>query len=520
MSHASVSISRRAFLRAAAAAGVGTLLAACGSSRGNSSQSQGASDSGLAGFFSRAANTVEFVNPLAIPPLAASTIRGDRRTFDLVAQSGMHQILPGRQTATWGFNGPMLGPTLRARRGEHVLIRFRNELDETTTLHWHGMHLPAAMDGGPHQPVAPGQTWEPHWEIKQSAATLWYHPHPHGETERHVYRGLAGLFIIDDEAGDAVDLPKDYGIDDIPVIVQDKVFNRTGQLEIGRRAEIGLLGDTILVNGTYAPYFQVTRTSLRMRILNGSTARIYNFGFDDNREFLLIGTDGGLLTAPHPMSRIQLSPGERAEIVVRMDPDSTVIFKSYPPDLGTPAVHAGFNGGNDAFDILQLHTGAQVQTGPEVPQSLVPLTPLQESAAAQVRSLKLAGRSINGLRMDMQRIDKIVIVDTTEIWEVINQQNAPHNFHIHDVQFQILTIDGNPPPPELAGWKDTIYTRPQTLYRLIMRFEEYTSIDIPYMYHCHLLLHEDQGMMGQFVVVEPGEEHLVPQRLPDSHHHH
>src|SRR5690606_35134294 len=139
-----------------------------------------------------------------------------RRVFDLRAAAGRHRFRPGRPTPTWGINGPHLAPTLRAVRGETVLVRFRNDLPETTTLHWHGMHLPAAMDGGPHQPVEPGTTWSPTWTIDQPAATLWYHPHPHGRTAAHVYRGLTGMFILDEP--EPPQLPNRYGIDDIPVI--------------------------------------------------------------------------------------------------------------------------------------------------------------------------------------------------------------------------------------------------------------------------------------------------------------
>lgn len=501
-----------------AVAGFTVFLAGCRSSRDN----QAAGDSGDRGRLNRstgAAGAAAFVNPLAIPPLAPSTVEGGRRIFDLVAQAGVSQILPGRETQTWGFNGAMLGPTLRAHRGEEVLIRFRNELDETTTVHWHGMHLPAVMDGGPHQPVAPGQSWQPHWQIKQPAATLWYHPHPHGATEQHVYRGLAGLFIIDDDLSDALALPADYGVDDIPVIVQDKIFNGAGQFRLGERAETGLLGDTILVNGTLAPYVDVTVTRVRLRILNGSTARIYNFGFGDDREFYLIATDGGLLSAPHRTNRVQLSPGERAEIVVEVEPDSKTILRSYPPDLGTALALTGAYGGQDTFDILLLRAAAELRPAPALPATLAPIKSFSESDATRTRAFRLDGRKINERTMDMRRIDEVVTVGSTEVWEIFNQNLYPHNFHIHDVQFQILDIDGAPPPPELAGWKDTVYLRPRTRYRLILRFTDYTALDAPYMYHCHLLWHEDKGMMGQFVVVEPGEEHLAPSRLVGDHEH-
>jgi FtsP/CotA-like multicopper oxidase with cupredoxin domain len=173
--------------------------------------------------------------------------------FNLTARTGQPELIPGKATQTWGINGDYLGPTLRAPRGQQITINLRNLLPETTTMHWHGAHLPPAADGGPHQPIDPGATWSPTWRINQPAATLWYHPHPHGHSEMHVYRGLAGMFIIDDEEEAALPLPRTYGVDDIPVIIQDKRFGPDGQLDGSDHSPVGLLGDTILVNGTAGP---------------------------------------------------------------------------------------------------------------------------------------------------------------------------------------------------------------------------------------------------------------------------
>lgn len=200
-------------------------------------------------------------------------------------------------------------------------------------------------DGGwSHQEVRPGETWSPTWRINQPAATLWYHPHPHGTTERHVYGGLAGMFILDDEVESRLELPRRYGVDDVPVIVQDRRFDRGGEFDDGRSqlGGVGVLGDTLLVNGTVGPYLDVTTERLRLRPLNGSNARSYDFGFADDRSYELIGTDGGLLPAPHRTDRVRLSPGERAEIVVTMRAEivvamragERVALRSFPPDQG------------------------------------------------------------------------------------------------------------------------------------------------------------------------------------------
>lgn len=449
---------------------------------------------------------VDFGTPLAIPALAESTVdTSGTRVFHLDAQPGMSTFLPGVETPTWGFNGAYLGPTLRAERGERVRVDISNSLAEPTTVHWHGMHLPAAMDGGPHRMIEAGGTWSPNWTVDQPAATLWYHPHPHGQTERHVRKGLAGLFLVSDETERSLPLPREYGVDDIPVIVQDFRLNDAGELAADNMGFVGALGDGVLVNGTSGPVFEATTDLLRLRVLNSSTARTYAFTFDDARPFDLIATDGGLLEHPHSMQRVQLSPGERAEILVRMDAGDSVTLRSEPPNLGMAQVISARNGGEDRFDVLHLRAAASLDSSAQVPSDLAPIERLSPADARVTRSFELDGFTINGEQMDMGRIDDVVRVGETEVWQVVNAMGMPHNFHIHDVQFQVLTIDGEPPPPELSGWKDTVYLPPEEPFDLIMRFDDYSDPEHPYMYHCHLLWHEDEGMMGQFVVVEPGD---------------
>jgi len=460
---------------------------------------------------------VDFASPLAIPPLAESTVDGSGvRHFSLTAQAGQSDFGQGHATATRGFNGAYLGPTLVAERGEEVAVDVRNTLDEPTTVHWHGMHLPAAMDGGPHQMVAPGEIWTPRWTVDQPAATLWYHPHPHGETEKQVRQGMAGMFILHDDAERSAGLPAEYGVDDIPVIVQDASFDADARLQLTGGPFVGVLGDTLLVNGTVGPYLDVTTDVVRLRLLNASSARSYDFAFSDSRDFAIIASDGGLLDAPVRASDVQLSPGERAEILVRMSPGEDIVLRSLEQDLGGVVGFVGPSGAGDSFDVLQLRAADVLRQAGTIPAAFVPIERLSEADATAERSFTLDGTQINQREMDLGRIDEVVEVGSTEIWTVTNNMAAPHNFHVHDVQFQILTIGGSVPPAELAGWKDTVYLRPNTAYRLIMRFEDYTDPDMPYMYHCHLLRHEDAGMMGQFVVVEPGQSPGTP---PGSSHH-
>ncbi|MGC4152307.1 MAG: multicopper oxidase domain-containing protein [Propionicimonas sp.] len=487
-------VSRRRFLKwTAATAGVGALAAVGGGGW-----------LGLS-YFNARINTigkVDFNRRLAVPPLAESRVEDGVRVFDLTMQRGESDLGQGSMTPTWGLNGPNLAPTIRAERGEHVQVRVTNDLGEASTLHWHGMHLPAVMDGGPHQMVAPGETWTPDWLIDQPAASLWYHPHPHGRTAEHVYRGLAGMFLIDDADEAALELPRDYGVDDIPLIVQDRKFHGDGTLDTSTSfmQSTGIIGDTVLVNGTPGPYFEVTTHTVRLRILNGSNTRPYNLAFEDDRDFALIGTDGGLLDAPVELSNIQLSPGERAEIVAAFTPGEQVRLQSHPSEGGDRLA-----GGEDDLDIMQFRATGQLGGITRVPAALVSVPRMDESAAVRTRDFELSGYSINGEMMDMARIDEVVTLGDTEIWTVTNVDGQTHNFHVHDVQFQILDIDGREPPPQLQGWKDTVWLPNSQRVRLIMRFTDYTSNEWPYMYHCHMLRHEDQGMMGQFIVVEPGQ---------------
>ena len=465
------------------------------------------------------AGSVHFENELAVPPLAESRIDPDgTRVFDLTLQRGVTDFGDLKKVLTWGINQSYLGPTLRAERGERVRVDVTNEIGESSTLHWHGMHLPARMDGGPHQMVADGETWSPRWRVDQPAATLWYHPHPHGRTADHVYRGLAGMFLVDDPAAGRLGLPHDYGVDDIPMIIQDKAF-ADGRLEDAAPlfSPVGFLGDRILVNGTPEAYVEVGTQRVRLRLLNASNARVYNLGFDDHRRFDLVATDGGLLSAPEQMSSLVLSPGERAELVVAFQPGERSVLRSNPTDIAGDFLQQRWSGGDDRLDVMQFRAAERLTPSPAVSAALVEQPALPSAEVAAERTFTLTTPTINGREMDMDRIDETVVVDTTELWTVRNQDGTPHNFHVHDVQFQVVEVDGREPPGHLTGRKDTVFVPANSEVRLLLRFTDYADRTFPYMFHCHLLRHEDRGMMGQFVVVEPGESVGLP---PTPHHDH
>lgn len=450
----------------------------------------------------------DFLTPLAIPPILDGENRPDGSvgyTLQLAPDATtLGSIEPGSR---WGINGTSPGPTLRMRTGDTVTVDVTNQLHEPTTLHWHGMHLPAIADGGPHQPIEPGATWHPTWTVDQAATTLWYHPHPHGRTRAHVQRGIAGMILVDDPLATGGTLPDRYGLDDIPVIIQD--FDQSDPM--GGDG----LGDTIAVNGTIDPHLAVTTDKVRLRLLNASVHRQYRLVFDDHRSFRLVGTDGGLLPAPVELTEIQLSPGERADIVIDVRPGDHPVLRSEPPELGSDWFSRRFQGGDDRFDILQLRAMNTLESVPAVALEPGAARTIDDlGPATHERRFELAGRHINGRSMDPGTIDFAVTIDTTEDWTVRNTDSNPHTFHVHDTQFHVVSVNGRPPPPQLTGPKDTISIPAGDEFVLRIRFTDHPDPDNPYMLHCHLLDHEDAGMMQQFIVIEAGQQPGTP-----PHHH-
>lgn len=461
---------------------------------------------------------VDFDRPLRVPTLAPATVEDGTRVFDLTMQTGRTDLTGRGEVETWGVDGAHLAPTLRVQRGERVRVDVRNDLPETSTLHWHGLHVPAASDGGPHRLIGPGRSWSPSWLVDQPAASGWYHPHAHGSTADHVRRGVYGMFLVDDPASAPPGLPDDYGVDDVPVMVQDVTLAGDGSIERGSGFldVTGPLGDQLLVNGTVGPFLDVTTEAVRLRLLNASAARVYDFVLDDGRPMDLVATDGGLLPAPVRTGSVMLSPGERAEVVVRVEEGERVVLRSRPPDLGVAGIMVRMSGAGDRFDVLELRAADRLEPRPRTPTALAREPDVDLEDATVTRTFDLAdGNQINGARMDMSRVDEVAETGTTEEWVVRNQDGMPHNFHLHGTSFVVAELAGSPPPPHLAGWKDTVLLPPGAAARLVVRHDAQPDPDAPFLYHCHLLAHHDQGMMGQLVVVEPGGE---PGDVHDASH--
>lgn len=219
---------------------------------------------------------------------------------------------------------------------------------------------------------------------------------------------------------------------------------------------MGTLGDTLVVNGVVAPYVEVATERVRLRLLNASGSRVFDFAVDDDRALDLVATDGGLLEAPERMSHVTLSPGERAEVVVAVSPGEEVTLVSRPTTVAGDLFQQHYSHGDDTFDVLQLRAAATLRPSPAVPDRLVALDDLSGDEISVSRELVLSTPQINGREMDMTRIDEAVEVGTTERWVVRNDDGTPHSFHVHDVQFEVVCYDDGPPPPHLRGRKDTV----------------------------------------------------------------
>lgn len=440
-------------------------------------------------FLPRTTNDNQKGNELKIPVLLQDQ-NPDPNISDFIldAQTGETSFISGRLTKTLGYSGSYLGPVLRFRQGEKVNIRVNNLLGFSTTIHWHGLVVDGDQDGGPHQGIQPDDSWSPSFTVDQAAATLWYHPHLMGDSADQVYYGLAGLIYIDDENSDRLNLPKDYGINDIPLIVQDRSFNSDGSFAY-RTTMMGVVaGDTILINGTIKPFININKGKVRFRILNASNSQSFEFSLSDQSNFRQIASDGGFLAAPLTRQSIFLAPGERAEVIVDF---SEIKLSSIALMLGSQPILA-INLTSTNIDLT------------EVPESLTTITPIPsgdnpKTRVFELQSMGISG-TINGKSFDMNRIDEEVSLNESEIWIIRNvggmMQTGGHPFHVHGTQFQVISRNGQTPPPQERGFKDTVFVNTGEEVAILVRFS-HPGI---FMYHCHILEHEDSGMMGQFRV--------------------
>jgi len=464
--------------------------------------------------------------------------------FTLTAAPGEVSILTGAPTRVWRFTGRVtkgpagtlqtipdsyLGPIIQVRRGQKVRVRFLNQLAEPSIVHWHGLDVPEVADGHPRLAVAGGREYVYEFEVTNRAGTYWYHPHPHMRTGAQVYQGLAGLFIVRDAEEDQLGLPS--GEAEHFWVLQDRQFDGRNQLVFrgDNMMEMmnGFLGDRVMVSGWPQPTTDVDAGWHRVRLLNGSNARIYKLAWSRDLKMTLIGGDGGLLEQPVRQSILTLAPGQRADLLIDLTgiPAGTDIHldsQAYPEAdagivgmmgmgmRGMAATAAAANGAS--LRVMTLRTRARAGVVFSVPARLSTFdTTWTAGAGARIRQVPILFQRmewlLGGRTFEMAQVapEETVAAGSTHIWEFMNLANgmgmqAAHPIHMHGRQFRVLQRSGGTTNALRAGladggWRDVVLVLPGETVRVQATFSRFAGL---YLYHCHILEHEDMGMMRNF----------------------
>lgn len=486
---------------------------------------------------------------LPIPSLLAADARS---SITLTVQAGKTQF-GGKTAATWGYNGNLLGPAVQLTRGKALTVNIHNQLAEETTVHWHGLEVPGEVDGGPQGVIAPGGKRTVTFTPDQRAATCWFHPHQHGKTGHQVAMGLAGLVLIEDDEIRRLMLPKQWGIDDVPVIIQDKKFSADGEIDYQldvMTAAVGWFGDTLLTNGAIYPQHAAPRGWLRLRLLNGCNARSLTLATSDNRPLYVIASDGGLLPEPVKVSELPMLMGERFEVLVETRDGKPFDLVTLPVNQMGMSV-APFDKAHPVMRVQPVTINASgalpdvLTTMPALPSleglteralqlSMDPMLDMMgmqalmkkygASAMGNMHHGEMMGHGnmnhgnmghmnhgggsvdfhnanrINGKAFDMNTPMFAASKGQYERWFISGKGDMMlHPFHIHGTQFRIVSENGKPPAAHRAGWKDTVRVEGD-VSEVLVKFSHDASKEHAYMAHCHLLEHEDTGMMLGFTV--------------------
>jgi FtsP/CotA-like multicopper oxidase with cupredoxin domain len=457
-----------------------------------------------------------FTPGCAMPPLVDGQ---PTRYYEVRMRRGATEIIPGLETEIWGYDGLYPGPTIRGRVGEPAVVRFVNELDRELVVHRHGGHQAAASDGFPTDYVFPGERKDycyPHvpagGSVTEVPSTLWYHDHAKDVTGENVYRGLAGFYLVTDDLEDAL---VDDGVlpataFDVPLVLQDRILRRDGQLHYDTFDFDGFLGDVHVANGRAQPFFRVQRRKYRFRILNGANARFYMLRLSNDQPFLHVGSDAWLFPLAIPRRRVLLGTAERAEVVID--------FRDAPAELFLENVLEQDDGRGPDGDLAEPRVRARgtpllkfVVEGPRVANDATvgPATALRPHATIDPRTVARTRKFvferrrgawvINGEYFDERRVDADPKLGSTERWLFVNQGGGWwHPIHPHHEAHQIRTINGRSPPPWNAYKKDTTLLGPNDTAEILIRFRDFSG---PYVMHCHNIEHEDLHMMVRYDVV-------------------
>ena len=442
-----------------------------------------------------------FRNRFRHPPVLRP-VRVDDTTdyYEVTQRVGATEILPGRLTTIWGFEGTAPGPTIHARRGRRVVVRHTNRLDVPTVVHLHGGATPSDSDGFPTDAIVPGATRTYVYPNEQPAATLWYHDHAMHRTGRNVYMGLAGLYLLHDTEEEALRLPS--GDFDVPLLIQERSLHSDGRLRYDADRHLGALGDLVLVNGVPWPRMAVCARKYRFRIVNGANATLLRLALSSGRPLVQIATDNGLLPEPVESASIPLAMSERIEVVIDFAPyavGSRVVLRNLMAD--------GRRADVMCFDVVCAERDPAV-----LPPRLVEIDRIPSSAAVTTREFVFSGGpasfppephwTINGQDFDPDRALAAPRLGDVEIWRFINRRRfgligIVHPVHVHLVRFQVIERNGRAPGAHETGWKDTVAVPPGEDARIITRFEGHRG---RYLIHCHNLEHEDHDMMARYDV--------------------
>lgn len=474
-------------------------------------------------FLSQTAGAAVTTNALWIPPKLSG------KTFNLKLTKGTKQIAKGALTNTYSYNGAgFWGPTLFLQKGENVTLNVTNNLSESTTTHWHGLHLPAEMDGGPMQVIKEGKTWSPKFKVMNNAATFWYHPHMHETTQKQLALGAGGFIFVQDSIESALSLPRDYGVDDIPLALGSRTLSTSNQI-----GQTTIYGDTMLTNGVMNAQVSAPAQFIRLRLLNIESERVLNLGFSDGRKFYVIATDGGLVDKPISVKKLLMVPGERYEILLDLSNDkvgSLIKLRSFNKGLAfgyggsEPSASGEFGSllNNIDFDVLAIKVAKPTKNGiSTLPSTLTKNVFPTKSQVTKARTIAITDDGpgtpfkFDGKSYSMDYINQRVKLGAIEAWTISNDRIFGHSFHIHDVQFKIISRSTGSIPVHENGWKDTFSIMPNENVTFVAKFDDYASSEWPFMYHCHMANHEDGGLMGQFLV-----EKEISSASPSATHTH
>ena len=491
----------------------------------------------------RVGTVAPFVTPLRIPGSAGhfAQLSGDA-PLRLTAKIIRQPIFGGDPSDLWVYEANIAGqlswnPFLRLKKGSQVSAVLQNQLGEDTTIHWHGLHLDEKNDGSGMYPVRHTQSTIYRFNVANRAGLYWYHAHPHFRTGAQIHKGMAGAMLIEDENDDELRkrLGIEWGVTDLPLVIQDKQIDARNKLRYERN-EDDWIGNRVAVNWTLEPFHDTATRLYRFRILNASNARPYRLAFILGKTALphwLIGTDGGLMEKPQPITELYLAPAQRADVLVdfsKLKIGDTVMLRSlaYDPMENDPAAqfadpaldHPNTPPLGAPLDIVKFNIRIPAKKTYSLPQNFEALKALPITTKTTRRSFRLHSDGtrwyINGTNylQSMHAIAATIKRNTVELWEFKNEiQSMPHPMHLHGFHFRVQRRSGSPKqikllavtntglPPHDLGWLDTVLVWPGETVTVAVDFTQPFGGDQTYMLHCHNLEHEDQGMMLNFKVV-------------------